>query len=322
MVDKDVLTQEEIDALLTGVDDGVVDTDVDGGDGHQVSEFDLTNQDRIVRGRLPTVELVSERFARLVRTALPANLKVPVELGPGGVQVVKFSEYVDTLYVPTCLKLVRIHPFAGTCLLALDAKLIHRIVDRFFGGSGVVAAYEGSEFSQTEQRVIDRIMNLLLANLEAAWQDAFPISCEIVGEEINPGLVNVIGAGDAVMVCSFVLDLDDNGGELHIVFPYASLEPFKRVLDATSQPDMDAANSSWCFALEEALLDTEVPVRCLIGDAELRLRDLMRLQPGDVLDIDMQDLHQVCVGSLPIFTARLGDSRGKFALEFESLGQA
>ena len=220
-MDKDVLTQEEIDALITGVDDGAVETDGSGDDQRQVSEYDLTNQDRIVRGRLPTVELVSERFARLIRTSLPANLKVPLEVGPGGVQVLKFSEYIDTLYVPTCIKLLRISPFAGTCLITLDAKMIHRVVDRFFGGTGGMTAYEGNEFSPTEKRVINRIMALLVGHLEEAWQDAFPIQCEIIGEEINPGLVNAIAAGDAVMVSSYRLDLDESGGELHVVFPYA-----------------------------------------------------------------------------------------------------
>ena len=319
-MDKDVLTQEEIDALITGVDDGAVETDELSDEQRQVSEYDLTNQDRIVRGRLPTVELVSERFARQIRTSLPANLKVPLEVGPGGVQVLKFSEYVDTLYVPTCIKLVRIQPFAGTCLITLDAKLVHKIVDRFFGGTGGMAAYEGNEFSPTEKRVINRIMALLLTHFEEAWRDAFPIACEIVGEEINPGLVTAIASGDAVMVSSYRLDLDESGGELHIVFPYASLEPYKRVLDATAQRDTDDASASWRVAMEDALLDSEVPVRCVIGDADMRLRDLMRLTPGDIIDINMQELHQVTVGKMPVFSARLGDSRGKFALEFETMG--
>ena len=321
MTDKDVLTQDEIDALLTGVDDGSVDTDEqpEAGDVH---DFDLTSQDRVVKGRLPTVELVSERFARLVRASLPASLKVPLEVGAGGVEIVKFSEYADKLFVPTCVKLLRIHPFAGTCLLALDAKLVHRIVDRFFGGDGLAASFEGKEFSPTEGRVISRIVELLLREFETAWSDVLPVQCEVTGDEINPSLINVINQSDAVLVTSYRIDLDDGGGELHLVFPYASLEPYKRVLDASSSQDSDEFDEAWRAAMEGSLLDAEVPLTCLIGDVQLRLKDLLRMQPGDVLDINLKEMHQVRVGHQPLFAATLGDSRGRFALEFDRFGTA
>ena len=151
MTEKDVLTQEEIDALLGGSQD--VEDEVAEGQQAGLSDYDLANQDKVVRGRMPTLELISERFARMLRNDLPNSLKFPIEVGPGGVQVIKYSEYVDMLFVPTCIKLIRIHPFDGTCLLTLDAKLVHRIVDLFFGGEGKVDSYEGKEFTFTERRV-------------------------------------------------------------------------------------------------------------------------------------------------------------------------
>lgn len=317
MADKDVLTQEEIDALLTGVDDGSV--DVEEGEGQaSVSQYDLTNQDKVVRGRMPTLELIAERFARMLRNDLPSSLKVPIEVGLGGVQVIKYSEYIDTLFVPTCIKLVRIKPFAGTCLLTLDAKLIHRLVDLFFGGSGMVSSLEGKEFTLTERRVIDRIVNLVLADFELAWQDELPVQTEVVGDEVNPGLVNVIPGSEVLMLSSFRLELEEGGGELHVAFPYASLEPFKGILDATGKKEAKDSNDQWRSNMERSLLDAELPLNCVIGDVQLRLRDLLRLQAGDVLDLNMQELHQVRVANIPTFTATLGDSRGKFALEFES----
>jgi flagellar motor switch protein FliM len=320
MTDKDVLTQDEIDALLNGVDDGSLETDL-GEDGTTtITQYDLTNQDKVVRGRMPTLELIAERFARLLRNDLPASLKVPVEVGLGGVQVIKYSEYIDTLYVPTCIKLIRVKPFAGTCLLTLDAKLIHRLVDLFFGGTGVVSSLEGKEFTLTERRVIDRIVTLVLKDFERAWQDELPIQTEVVGDEVNPGLVNVIPGSEVLMLCSFRLELDEGGGELHFAFPYAALEPFKGILDATGKKESKDSNDQWRASMERSILDAELPLNCVIGDVQLRLRDLMRLQPGDVLDLNMQELHQVRVANVPTFTATLGDSRGKFALEFDSFG--
>lgn len=318
MADKDVLTQEEIDALLTGVDEGEVDTELSGDGKSQLTDYDLTNQDKVVRGRMPTLELISERFARMLRTDLPGSLKFPIEIGPGGVQVVKYSEYVDTLFVPTCIKLVRIHPFEGTCLVTLDAKLIHRIVDRFFGGDGVIESFDGKEFTFTEQRVIDRIVQLVLSDYQAAWQDVMPIRPEVVGEEVNPGLVNVLASSEILMVCSFRLEMEEGGGELHIAFPYASLEPYRNILDTTTKADHQASDGLWRSKLEGALLDAELPISCVIGDLQVRLRDLMQFKAGDVLDINMRELHQVRIANIPTFEATLGDSRGKFALEFES----
>lgn len=320
MTDKDVLTQEEIDALLNGVDDGSLDTDLNEDGSTRITHYDLTNQDKVVRGRMPTLELIAERFARLLRNDLPASLKVPVEVGLGGVQVIKYSEYIDTLYVPTCIKLIRIKPFAGICLLTLDAKLIHRLVDLFFGGTGVVNSLEGKEFTLTERRVIDRIVSLVLKDFESAWKDELPIQTEVVGDEVNPGLVNVIPGSEVLMLCSFRLELEEGGGELHIAFPYAALEPFKGVLDATGKKESKDSNDQWRADMERSILDAELPLNCVIGDVQLRLRDLMRMRAGDVLDLNMQELHQVRVANVPTFTATLGDSRGKFALEFDSFG--
>ncbi|NKB98020.1 MAG: flagellar motor switch protein FliM [Pseudomonadales bacterium] len=320
MTDKDVLTQDEIDALLTGVDEGEVAIDAAESAEASVAEYDLTNQDRVVRGRLPTVELISERYSRTIRASLPASMKVPIEVGPGGVQVLKFSEYMETLYVPTCIKLLKISPFSGVCLLTIDAKLIHQIVDRFFGGDGLTTGFEGKEFSPTERRVIDRMVAGLLSDFEDAWEDVLPIRCEVIGDEVNPSLVNVVGSSDAVLVTSYRLDIGESGGELHFAFPYAALEPYKRVLDATSQKDGDGRDTAWRTALEKTLLDVQLPLNCLIGDSELKLREVIRMQPGDVVDVNMEELHLVRAGRLPIFTATMGDSRGRFALEFNDFG--
>ncbi len=320
MSDKDVLTQEEIDALLTSVDEGEI-SDSSTEQPDSLLEYDLTNQDRVMRGRMPTLELISERFARRLRNDLPASLKFPIEVGPGGVQILKYSEYVDMLFVPTCIKLVRIAPFEGTCLLTLDAKLVHRIVDCFFGGGGNVDAFAGKEFTFTERRVIDRIVELVLEDYQIAWQDVLPISPQVVGEEVNPGLVNVLSSSEIMMVSSFRLELEEGGGELHIAYPYASLEPYRNLLDTTTKTDQEASDVVWRSKLERSLLDAQLPMSCVIGESQVRLRDLMNFNVGDVIDIDLFEHHEVRVADIPTFSATLGDSRGKFALEFESFHQ-
>ena len=164
---------------------------------------------------------------------------------------------------------------------------------------------------------IDRIVQLILKDYQHAWRDVMNITPEVVGEEVNPGLVNVLASSEVMMVSSFRLELEDGGGELHIAFPYASLEPYRNLLDTTTKADHEASDGAWRNKLEHALLDTELPINCVIGDANVLLRDLMSFQVGDVIDINMQEHHVVQVAKVPTFTATLGDSRGKFALEFE-----
>ena len=317
MADKGVLTQEEIDALLSGVEEDDTAEDVNNPSAQVIADYDLTNQDRVVRGRMPTLELISERFARKFRAELPASLKVPIEVGPGGVQVIKYSEYVDTLAVPTCIKLLKIEPFDGNCLVTLDATLVHGLVDMFFGGDGNVEALQGREFTVTESKVIDRMVALILQNYRNAWQDVMAIEIKVVGEEVNPNHINVLAGSEILMVCSFRLDAGSVSGELHIAFPYASLESYRSILDTTNKSDQQQSDGVWRKHMQEALLDAELPINCVIGETQIRLRELMTFQPGDVIQLDLKEKHQVRIANIPTFNASLGDSRGKFALEFE-----
>ncbi len=170
MAVNDLLSQEEIDALLHGVSSGDVETDGDDAltDG-QARQYDFTSQDRIVRGRMPTLEMINERFARYFRISLFNLLRRTGEISVGGVQMLKFAEYVHSLFVPTSLNLVRVKPLRGTALFILDPKLVFIIVDNFFGGDGrYPAKIEGREFTPTEQRVIHMILQQSFRDLKQA----------------------------------------------------------------------------------------------------------------------------------------------------------
>ncbi|MEM7000960.1 MAG: flagellar motor switch protein FliM [Pseudomonadota bacterium] len=320
MADKDVLTQEEIDALLSGVDKAEL-SEGDDPVAADVQPYDLTKQNRPVGGRLPTVELVAERFARRLRLSLPRSLKIPLEIGQAGVQVMKFGDYLDLLQIPSCIKVLKAEPFAGHCLATLDADLVHKIVDCFFGGMGLVQGMQHRDFSPTEHRVINRIVSLLLEELTVAWEELVPLKFEVVGNEINPAFINHIAGNDMVLVISHRIQLEEDGGELQWVYPYSSLADFKQILDAATQIDDSQAVDAWQQAMLGAIMDTEVALNCCIGQSQLRVRDIAGLQAGQVLDIDMAEQHQVGVSDVALFVASLGDSRGRFALEFERFGQ-
>ena len=187
----DILSQEEIDALLHGVDDGDINIESDIVQG-DFSDYDLTSQDRIIRGRMPTLELINERFARQTRVSLFNMLRRSAEVSIGGVQVQKFGEYIQTLYVPTSLNMVRMQPLRGMALFVFEAKLVFKLVDNFFGGDGHHAKVDGREFTPTELRVVQMLLDQAFKDLEEAWKPLFDINFDCIGSEVNPAMANIV----------------------------------------------------------------------------------------------------------------------------------
>ena len=236
MAVQDLLSQDEIDALLHGVDDGLVETEVEATPG-SVKSYDLTSQDRIVRGRMPTLEMINERFARYTRISMFNLLRRSADVAVGGVQVMKFGEYVHSLYVPTSLNLVKMKPLRGTALFILDAKLVFKLVDNFFGGDGRHAKIEGREFTPTELRVVRMVLEQAFVDLKEAWQAVLEMNFEYVNSEVNPAMANIVSPSEVVVVSTFHIELDGGGGDLHITMPYSMIEPIREMLDAGFQSD-------------------------------------------------------------------------------------
>jgi flagellar motor switch protein FliM len=315
MPDKDVLTQEEIDALLKSVDSGAVDTAENDPAPEDVRAYDLASQDRIVRGRLPNLELLGEKFARQLRTDLQELLRYAVNVGAGGVQVLPYSEFAASLFIPTSITLVKMPPLKGLGLIAIDAKLVFRMVDQYFGGDGRTTSIEGRDFTPTEKRIISRVLELVFADLTTAWGEVLKISIEAVGHEINPSLVNAFAADEVMMVNTFFIELESGGGEIHVSVPYAALEPYKQVLDTTAKSEDAGRDASWSPSLQRSLLRAEVPLRCAVAEKSIKLRELLSLKVGDVIPLEIPDSHVVLAGEVPAFNAKLGESRGNMALE-------
>ncbi|MGE8481762.1 MAG: flagellar motor switch protein FliM, partial [Pseudomonas sp.] len=231
MAVQDLLSQDEIDALLHGVDDGLVQTD-NAAEPGSVKSYDLTSQDRIVRGRMPTLEMINERFARYTRISMFNMLRRSADVAVGGVQVMKFGEYVHSLYVPTSLNLVKIKPLRGTALFILDAKLVFKLVDNFFGGDGRHAKIEGREFTPTELRVVRMVLEQAFVDLKEAWQAIMEVNFEYINSEVNPAMANIVGPSEAIVVSTFHIELDGGGGDLHVTMPYSMIEPVREMLDA------------------------------------------------------------------------------------------
>ncbi|MBC2690790.1 MULTISPECIES: flagellar motor switch protein FliM [Pseudomonas] len=314
MAVQDLLSQDEIDALLHGVDDGLVETDAAAEPG-SVKSYDLTSQDRIVRGRMPTLEMINERFARYTRISMFNMLRRSADVAVGGVQVMKFGEYVHSLYVPTSLNLVKIKPLRGTALFILDAKLVFKLVDNFFGGDGRHAKIEGREFTPTELRVVRMVLEQAFIDLKEAWQAIMEVNFEYINSEVNPAMANIVGPSEAVVVSTFHIELDGGGGDLHVTMPYSMIEPVREMLDAGFQSDLDDQDERWVNALRQDVLDVDVPLSATVARRQLRLRDILHMQPGDVIPVDMPEDMIMRANGVPAFKVKMGSHKGNLALQ-------
>ncbi|MBK5355220.1 flagellar motor switch protein FliM [Pseudomonas sp. TH41] len=314
MAVQDLLSQDEIDALLHGVDDGLVQTDIAAEPG-TVKSYDLTSQDRIVRGRMPTLEMINERFARYTRISMFNMLRRSADVAVGGVQVMKFGEYVHSLYVPTSLNLVKIKPLRGTALFILDAKLVFKLVDNFFGGDGRHAKIEGREFTPTELRVVRMVLEQAFVDLKEAWQAIMEVNFEYINSEVNPAMANIVGPSEAVVVSTFHIELDGGGGDLHVTMPYSMIEPVREMLDAGFQSDLDDQDERWVNALRQDVLDVDVPIGATVARRQLRLRDILHMQPGDIIPVDMPEEMIMRANGVPAFKVKMGSHKGNLALQ-------
>ncbi|MCK9237123.1 MAG: flagellar motor switch protein FliM [Thiopseudomonas sp.] len=311
---QDLLSQDEIDALLHGVDDGAVDT-VDDAIPGSIKSYDLTSQDRIVRGRMPTLEMINERFARYTRISMFNLLRRSADVSVGGVQVMKFGEYIHSLYVPTSLNLVKMKPLRGTCLFILDSRLVFKLVDNFFGGDGRHAKIEGREFTPTELRVVRMVLEQTFVDLKEAWHAVLNVDFEYMNSEVNPALANIVSPSEVVVVSTFHIELDGGGGDLHITFPYSMIEPIREMLDAGFQSDVDDQDERWSKAIREDILDVRVPLSSTVVRRELKLRDILTMQPGDIIPVEMPERMLLRANGVPTFKVQIGSHNGNLALQ-------
>ena len=311
----DILSQDEIDALLHGVDD-VVDDAPEQPKSQGVKAFDFSSQDRIVRGRMPTLELINERFARHMRISLFNMMRRTAEVSINSVQMLKFGEYVHTLFVPTSLNMVRFRPLKGTALITLEARLVFILVENFFGGDGRFPnKVEGREFTPAERRIIQMLLKLIFGDYKEAWGPVMDVEFDYLDSEVNPAMANIVSPTEVVVVSSFDIALDGGGGDVHITMPYSMLEPIRELLDAGVQGDKSDTDMRWGKALREEIMEINVDLRAKLLDVDLTLRDLMNMKAGDIIPVDMPENLLVYVEDLPSFRAQLGQANENLALK-------
>jgi len=313
----DLLLQEEIDALLRGVDDG--DFEIGADDFHDkgiAKDYDFSSQDRIVRRRVPTLEMINERFSKYLRASLFKFLHRSPEIFLSGIQIKKFSEYIDGLRIPTNLNIIRFSPLRGRALIVIEPNLIFTTVDNFFGGGG--QSYnsnpEAREFTLTEMRVIQILLDILFSNLKEAWEPIMELNFEHLSSEINPNFASIAGAEEIVMISSVNILLEGGSGNIDIVMPYSMVEPIRALLD-TIGDDSHELDIQWRQALRNEILGAEVGVNSILLEKTLSIKEVLRLKVGDVIPVELPKTVQLKVEGVPVFSGKACSSEGYYAVQ-------
>ena len=316
----DLLSQDEIDALLHGVDSGAVETEPEPVIPGEVKSFDLASQERIVRGRMPTLEMINERFVRLWRVGLFNLLRRSAELSVRGIELHKFMDYVHTLYVPTNLNLVKIKPLRGTALVLFEPKLVFTVVDNFFGGDGrYPTKIEGREFTPTEMRVIQLMLKQTFEDLQEAWAPVLKVEFEYLNSEVNPHFATIVSPREYIVVSRFHVELEGGGGELHVTLPYSMIEPIRDLLDAGVASDRVDRDEGWVTAMHEQLREAEVEFTCTLAEVRSTIGDIVNWKAGDIIPFEMPDEVPLSIEKQPLFYGAIGVSDGHQAVRIDRI---
>ena len=315
---KELLSQDEIDALLHGVDD-TDDVDADDAAGAEqsdgVRDYDLASNERVVRGRMPTLELINERFARNARNSIYNLLRSAADVAVEDIQFLKYGDYVHTLYVPSSMCVMKVDPLKGSGLFIMDAKLVFKLVDNFYGGDGRHAKIEGRDFTPTENRLVFKLLESLFLDLQDAWEPVIDLKFKRIGHEVNPGMANMINPSEVVVVSTFQVDLDTGTSEFHIVYPYSMLEPIRNELVSGMQKEESHEDERWQQALQRETMFAKLPINLTVAKREVTLADIVELRAGDIIPVDIAESLQLRANRVPIFNCKLGTSRGNLAVK-------
>jgi len=316
---EDFLSQDEVDALLkgaTGETDEVQQEEEKGG----VRPYNIATQERIVRGRMPTYEIINERFARLLRIGLFNFMRRTVDIAVGPVKVIKFSEFVRNLVVPTNLNLVQMRPLRGTALLVFDPNLIFLIVDNLFGGDGRYhTRVEGRDFTQTEQRIIRRLLDVVFEEYEKSWKSVYPVKFEYVRSEMNPQFATIATPNEVVVTVTFDIDMGNQGGELHVCIPYSMIEPIRDTLYSALQGDHLEVDKRWIKLMSKQVQLAEVELVANIGHTQVTFEQILSMQAGDIIPLEIPKTIAVNVDGIPVMDCHYGIMNGQYALRVNAM---
>jgi len=319
-MNQQILSQDEVDALLQGITGESQKLEQEQVDEGTIRNYDLASQERIVRGRMPTMEIINERFARNIRIGLFNFIRKSPEISIGSIKVQKYSAFLREIVVPTNFNIVSVRPLRGSGLIVCDPTLVFAVIDALFGGAGKYhTRIEGRDFSPTEQRIIGRLVDVITAEYKKAWHGIYPLELDYQRSEMQPQFANIATPSEIVVATSFTLEIGDTSGTIHFCIPYATLEPIRDVLYSTIQGDAAEPDKRWVNLMKQQIQSANVELIAELAQAPATVEQLLSLKVGDFIELDLHQAIQAKVVGVPVFDCHYGTSNGKYALKVNQL---
>ena len=319
-MNQQILSQDEVDALLQGITGESQKLEQDDAPAAGVRSYDLSSQERIVRGRMPTMEVINERFARNIRIGLFNLIRKSPEVSIGGIKVQKFSAFLREIVVPTNFNIMSVKPLRGSCLIVCDPSLVFAVIDSLFGGIGKFhTRIEGRDFSPTELRVIYRLVETIVAEYKKAWVGIYPVELEYQRSEMQPQFANIATPSEIVVSTNFTLEIGETSGSVHFCIPYSTLEPIRDVLYSTIQGDSAEPDRRWVNLLKQQIQSAEVDLVAELAHAGATVEQLLAFKPGDFIELDLNPMIQAKVDGVPVFDCHYGTSNNRFSIKIDKL---
>ncbi len=305
-----VLSQDEVDALLKGMIDGEIEVEAEEGilDGG-ISPYDFNSQERIIRGRMPTMEVINEHFARAFRISLSMILRRTVDIQTSFVQMLKFGEFLRSLPLPSSFHIYKIDPLRGQSLMVVDSKLVFALVECFLGGTARSRfKIEGRDFTTIERRLINKVVVMAFQDLEKAWAPVHPVKMHLVRVEINPMFVGIATPNDIMVISKFQVEMEQADGFITLCTPYASVEPIKGKLYSGFQSEKLELDGRWTTRIQQQVQEMEVEVVVELASTVMRAQELLKLAAGDLILFNKRVTDPLLgkVEGIPKFTGHAG----------------
>ncbi|MBI2307798.1 MAG: flagellar motor switch protein FliM [Rhodocyclales bacterium] len=315
---QDFLSQDEVDALLKGVTGETDEPEAQAEEGGGPKNYNLGTQERIVRGRMPTMELINERFARYLRIGLFNYMHRNAEISVGPIKVQKYSEFIRNLVVPTNLNLVAAKPLRGTSLFIFDPNLVFLVVDNMFGGDGRFhTRVEGRDFTMTEQRIIQGMLDVVFTEYGRSWKPVHDLKFEYIRSEMNSQFANIATPSEIVVSTTFSIEFGGAAAEMHICFPYSMLEPIRDLLYSSMQSDQLSTDKRWITTLRKQLQSAEVELTAELTHAALTLGQIQKMKVGDVIPVAIPETIVAKVDNVPLLECTFGLQQGQYAIKVQ-----
>jgi flagellar motor switch protein FliM len=319
-MNQQILSQDEVDALLQGITGESQKLEPEEVPQGAVRNYDLASQERIVRGRMPTMEIINERFARNIRIGLFNFIRKSPEVSIGGIKVQKYSAFLREIVVPTNFNIVSVKPLRGSGLIVCDPNVVFAVIDSLFGGAGKYhTRIEGRDFSPTEQRVILRLVETICAEYKKAWQGIYPLELAYQRSEMQPQFANIASPSEIVVATTFTLEIGETSGAVHFCIPYSTLEPIRDVLYSTIQGDAAEPDRRWINLLKTQIQSAEVDLVAELATAQATVEQLLSFKPGDFVELDLQPAIQAKVDGVPVFDCTYGTANSRYAIKIDRL---